>query len=120
MRSAPSRPTPERTRLFVARLRNELWSAGGRGARARNAFARIDDANPETDCGCRPACRSSGSQALLNNLNKIDYIVILMMENRSFDPMLGYLSLTGGLDDVNGLQVRDVAPSRVMMALQQR
>ena len=34
--------------------------------------------------------------------------------------MLGYLSLTGGLDDVNGLQVRDVAPSRVMMALQQR
>jgi len=52
----------------------------------------------------RPACRSSGSQALLNNLNKIDYIVILMMENRSFDPMLGYLSLTGGLDDVNGLQ----------------
>jgi len=43
-----------------------------------------------------------------------------MMENRSFDPMLGYLSLTGGLDDVNGLQVRDVAPSRVMMALQQR
>jgi len=39
MRSAPSRPTPERTRLFVARLRNELWSAGGRGARARNAFA---------------------------------------------------------------------------------
>ena len=54
------------------------------------------------------------------HLNKIDYIVILMMENRSFDPMLGYLSLTGGLDDVNGLQVRDVAPSRVMMALQQR
>jgi len=70
--------------------------------------------------GAGPRAEAAGSQALLNNLNKIDYIVILMMENRSFDPMLGYLCLTGGLDDVNGLQVRDVAPSRVMMALQQR
>jgi short chain dehydrogenase/Phosphoesterase family len=38
------------------------------------------------------------------NLEKIDHIVVLMLENRSFDHMLGYLSLEGGRDDVNGLR----------------
>ena len=33
----------------------------------------------------------SGSQ----NLEKIEHIVVLMMENRSFDHMLGYLKLNG-------------------------
>ena len=54
--------------------------------------------------GAVPRAEAAGSLALLNNLNKIDHIVILMMENRSFDHMLGYLSLTGGRGDVNGLQ----------------
>jgi phospholipase C len=41
-------------------------------------------------------------------LAQIDHIVVLMMENRSFDHMLGYLSLPaqeggGGRDDVDGL-----------------
>ena len=34
-------------------------------------------------------------------LDNIDTFVVLMLENRSFDHMLGYLSLTGG--NVNGL-----------------
>jgi phospholipase C len=38
------------------------------------------------------------------NLDKIDHIVVLMLENRSFDHMLGYLSLTGGRAGVDGLQ----------------
>jgi phospholipase C len=38
-----------------------------------------------------------------SNLNKIDHIVILMMENRSFDHMLGYLSLEGNRSDIDGL-----------------
>jgi phospholipase C len=41
------------------------------------------------------------------NLAKIDHIVVLMMENRSFDHMLGYLSLPGGRPSgkaVNGLR----------------
>ncbi len=38
------------------------------------------------------------------NLAKIDHIVVLMMENRSFDHMLGYLSLTGGRADIDGLR----------------
>jgi phospholipase C len=38
------------------------------------------------------------------NLEKVDHIVILMLENRSFDHMLGYLSLEGGRADVDGLR----------------
>ncbi|WP_128002298.1 alkaline phosphatase family protein [Piscinibacter defluvii] len=42
------------------------------------------------------------------NLGKVDHVVVLMMENRSFDHMLGYLSLptpTGaGRADVDGLK----------------
>lgn len=38
------------------------------------------------------------------NLQKIDHFVVLMMENRSFDHMLGYLSLTGGRADIDGLR----------------
>jgi hypothetical protein len=36
-------------------------------------------------------------------LSNIDHIVVLMMENRSFDHMLGYLSKHGGRADVDGL-----------------
>jgi phospholipase C len=43
------------------------------------------------------------------NLSKIDHIVVVMMENRSFDHMLGYLSLpTSGAGDVTGLGRSDV------------
>jgi phospholipase C len=38
------------------------------------------------------------------NLDKIEHIVVLMLENRSFDHMLGYLSLEGGRADVEGLR----------------
>jgi len=38
-----------------------------------------------------------------DNLEKIDHIVILMMENRSFDHMLGYLKLEGSNPNVDGL-----------------
>ena len=37
------------------------------------------------------------------NLGKIDHIVVLMLENRSFDHMLGYLKLEGTNPDVDGL-----------------
>jgi phospholipase C len=38
------------------------------------------------------------------NLDKVDHIVVLMLENRSFDHMLGYLSLNGKRSDIDGLQ----------------
>jgi phospholipase C len=37
------------------------------------------------------------------SLANMDHIVVVMMENRSFDHMLGYLSLEGGRTDVDGL-----------------
>jgi phospholipase C len=58
--------------------------------------------------GERPARTSGGRVPLpddeaLANLTKVDHIVVLMLENRSFDHMLGYLSLSGGRSDVDGL-----------------
>jgi len=36
------------------------------------------------------------------NLRKIDHIVVLMMENRSFDHMLGFLTIEQGREDIEG------------------
>ncbi len=44
------------------------------------------------------------TESCVANLEKVDHIVVLMMENRSFDHMLGYLSLTGGRADIDGLR----------------
>lgn len=38
------------------------------------------------------------------NLDKIDHVVVLMMENRSFDHVLGYLKLKGIVPEVDGLE----------------
>jgi phospholipase C len=40
--------------------------------------------------------------ALQNLVSKVDHIVVLMMENRSFDHMLGYLTIDGGRTDLEG------------------
>ena len=54
--------------------------------------------------GCNVTVRY---QVVPGNLGKVDHIVVLMMENRSFDHMLGYLSLPApegpGRTDVDGL-----------------
>ena len=41
--------------------------------------------------------------ALRNLQTKVDHIVVLMMENRSFDHMLGFLTIDQGRTDVEGL-----------------
>ena len=38
------------------------------------------------------------------NLAKIDHVVVMMLENRSFDHMLGYLSLSGRRPEIDGLR----------------
>jgi len=38
------------------------------------------------------------------NLEKVDHVVVLMLENRSFDHMLGYLSLRGRRPEIDGLR----------------
>jgi len=46
---------------------------------------------------------SDVKQKPLDNLHKIDHIVVLMLENRSFDHILGYLKLEAGRKEVDGL-----------------
>src|SRR5215469_8158086 len=38
------------------------------------------------------------------SLEKVDHVVVVMLENRSFDHMLGYLSLTGRRPEIDGLR----------------
>ena len=38
----------------------------------------------------------SATEQTPGGLEKVEHIVVLMLENRSFDHMLGYLSLEGG------------------------
>jgi phospholipase C len=45
-----------------------------------------------------------GESEQRSGLGNIEHIVVLMLENRSFDHMLGYLSLEHGRDDVDGLK----------------
>lgn len=42
------------------------------------------------------------------SLDQIDHIVVVMLENRSFDHMLGYLKREGGRQDVDGLTSSEV------------
>ena len=43
------------------------------------------------------------------DLAKVDHIVVVMMENRSFDHLLGYLSRDGGRTDIEGLEPAEIA-----------
>jgi phospholipase C len=47
---------------------------------------------------------NEGDPAGAANLEKIDHVVVVMLENRSFDHMLGYLSLSGGRPEIDGLR----------------
>jgi phospholipase C len=52
----------------------------------------------------RRAPAAASADPDLANLRKIDHVVVLMLENRSFDHMLGYLTLEAGRADVDGLK----------------
>ena len=52
----------------------------------------------------RRAQPAAAADPTLGNLRKIDHIVVLMLENRSFDHMLGYLTLEAGRPEVDGLR----------------
>ncbi|MFV8751392.1 alkaline phosphatase family protein [Nannocystaceae bacterium ST9] len=51
----------------------------------------------------RPPTETSDALLAHANLQKIDHVIVLMLENRSFDQMLGYLSLESGRAEVEGL-----------------
>jgi phospholipase C len=70
------------------------------------ALYDLPDEDPDPESG-GPAPEPPGSggpvRPHIGSLAKIDHIVVLMMENRSFDQVLGYLSRELGRSDVNGL-----------------
>lgn len=45
---------------------------------------------------------------MVDNLSKIEHIVVLMLENRSFDHMLGYVRLEAHRNDIDGLTGEEV------------
>jgi phospholipase C len=53
--------------------------------------------------GPKPAEARTEKEAL-DNLAKIKHVVVLMLENRSFDQMLGFLSIDRGRAEVDGLK----------------
>src|SRR5207237_6588449 len=67
-------------------------------------WARLGAKRTEEALMARVRTPADGDPADLENLTKIEHIVVLMLENRSFDHMLGYLSLEGGRTDVDGLK----------------
>ena len=58
--------------------------------------------------GCRPGEQDSGVGP-----GQIDHVVVLMMENRSFDHFLGALTLVEGRDEIDGLVGTESNPSEL-------
>lgn len=78
-----SKTKRSRKKPAAAQSRRETLRARARSGAATLAAAVVDPA--------------------VDNLQKIDKIVVLIMENRSFDHMLGYLRLEENRNDVEGL-----------------
>jgi phospholipase C len=72
--------------------RTKKAQAAGRGGKTPRRAARV-----------RMKFVAVPADAAVDNLQKINNIVVLMMENRSFDHMLGYLRLEENRSDVDGL-----------------
>ena len=54
-----------------------------------------------------------------SGLERIEHIVVLMLENRSSDHMLGYVRLEAGREDIDGLQP-GMAEAHALTDLQQK
>lgn len=77
-----------------------LGAAAGAASRvAGSIIVSNSDAEPP-----RPPTEATNPTRARRNLDKIDHIVVLMLENRSFDQMLGFLSLEAGRTEVEGLR----------------
>ncbi|MBT8496551.1 MAG: alkaline phosphatase family protein, partial [Deltaproteobacteria bacterium] len=78
------------------------------------AGERLPDAAPPSDAppldAGNPACSSQSDLSASELLASIDHIVVLMMENRSFDHYLGSLQLVEGRSDIAGLDGSESNP----------
>ena len=75
----------------------------------------LPDEEPDPEPGdsgpAPPGGGGPGPRPDIGALAKVDHIVVLMMENRSFDQVLGYLSRELGRTDVNGLNALGEDPN---------
>ena len=69
------------------------------------------DLPPEPDAPAVTACTASSSMTPAELLAHVETIVVLCMENRSFDHYLGSLQLAEGRDDIEGLTGSESNPS---------
>jgi phospholipase C len=75
--------------------------AGNEQLRGRSAHP-ADYSHVANDGGAVEA--NEGDPTGSANLEKVDHVVVVMLENRSFDHMLGYLSLSGRRPEIDGLR----------------
>jgi phospholipase C len=87
----------------MPRTRKAKTSPRKPSVKARKAAAPKRAARPRA---ARTTYVAAAADETTGNLQKIEHVVVLMLENRSFDHMLGYLSLEGGRSDVDGLKPR--------------
>lgn len=93
----------------MAKAKREKTKRSARAGAKRSKEKRARKKKAATAQAARGLDRSRAALAAVaadpaaDNLQKIEKIVVLMMENRSFDHMLGYLKLEGGRDDIEGL-----------------
>jgi phospholipase C len=79
----------------VERLAEQEVIREGQPPPAREGLRKIER-SPGDD-------KSISDEQAAANLEQVKHIVVMMMENRSFDHMLGYLDLLDGQKEVNGL-----------------
>jgi phospholipase C len=91
---------------WLTRMSSVWASAAGR---LEQEGAILTGKAPPRRAGLPKILESPGDRASITdeearaNLQRVKHIVVLMMENRSFDHMLGYLDLIDGQDEVRGL-----------------
>lgn len=94
--------TPKIGRVIVPWLLGEPYIVKGLKCSGNNML--IDYVGPEQSPLVLPDVPNRTDVPVPGeNLKKIDHIIVLMMENRSFDHMLGYLKKDAGREEVEGL-----------------
>ncbi|HYN26444.1 MAG TPA: alkaline phosphatase family protein [Pyrinomonadaceae bacterium] len=110
-KSTKRKPEAKAPRTYSQKSRKATGTKSDRSRSTKRVTARGTKASAARSARSRSIKRVTARAAPVrfvpggrnDNLEKIDHIVVLMMENRSFDHMLGYLKLEGSNPNVDGL-----------------